>query len=248
MDVDNEMEEIEEDGVQEEPVAPRKKASSKATTTKPHPSQDPDKTTKPFKQIAKKSTGGRPPRPRKASTPDEPEIVEISDHEMEEPVPTTKRKGKSKASEREDAKEEDASAPQNRKGKRKATEEDDSDMPEIVEKPKGSKKSSRAPSEARDTTAPKPKGKRAASKQPASRVETDRDEKDEEDQTIPKKKKRKIIPIAPSVGPFAFSSLNLAQVSRFAFILTFSRSNNRTSITDRRRVGHTFSTLASQAR
>lgn len=176
-----------------------------------------------MKQIAKKSTGGKPPRPRKASIPVEQEVVEISDHNVqEESAPTKKRKAKAKAVEPEDIEEEDAPAPRNRKGKRRATEDDDSDVQEIVEKPKSGKKASRAPSEVRDTAAVKAKGKRAGSKQPAARTEPERDE-EEEDDTIPKKKKRKIIAPITSGGPFAFSTLGLAQVSRFTlFLLKFA--------------------------
>ncbi|KAH9481378.1 hypothetical protein JR316_0005903 [Psilocybe cubensis] len=222
---DDEIEEIEE----EEPVAASKKASSKATSSKAR--EDQDKPSKNQRQIARKSTGGMPPRRKKppttttTTTPDDdPDIVEISEHEMEQPAPTTKRKGKAKAVEREHAEDEDAAAataaavPRNSKGKRKATEQNDADIPQIVEKPKGSKKSSRAPSEAREAPAAKPnKARRAGSKQPVSRADTDREEKDGEDddgddEKVPKKKKRKLIPLAANVGPFAFNTLNLAQV------------------------------------
>jgi len=165
------------------------------------------KSKKPLLQVARKKINGKRPQPvQKTATPEESD-AEISDPNVEvqeeNPVPTKSRRAKSKPIEIEDDTNEAAVPPRKRK-----TVED----VEIIDKPK---KGSRAPSEVREGTKVKAKSRsRAGSKQPNIREE----EVDEggEDQTGPKKKKRKIFPSQVAQGPFAFDSLG--QVS---FVLLF---------------------------
>jgi hypothetical protein len=172
------------------------------------------KTKKPQIQVARKKINGKRPQPvQKTAVPEESDVEisepNVDDHE-ENSAPTKRRRAKSKPNEIEDEDvTNEASVPPR---KRKAVEED----VEIIDKPKATKKGSRAPSEVRETGKAKAKPRsRAGSKQPITR-EDEVDEGGEEDQTGPKKKKRKIFPSQVAQGPFAFDSLG--QVS---FVLLF---------------------------
>lgn len=172
------------------------------------------KTKKPQIQVARKKINGKRPQPVQKTAPPEESDVEISepnvdDHE-ENSAPTKRRRAKSKPIEIEDEDiTNEASVPSR---KRKAVEED----AEIVDKPKATKKGSRAPSEVKETGKAKAKPRsHTGSKQPIAREEA-ADEGGEEDQTGPKKKKRKIFPSQVAQGPFAFDSLG--QVS-FVLVL-----------------------------
>lgn len=163
------------------------------------------KTNKPQVQVARKKINGKRPQPvQKTAVPEESD-VEISELNVDAQEgssgPTKRRRPKSKPIEIEDGDvTNEASAPPR---KRKAIEED----VEIIDKPKATKKGSRAPSEVRETgkTKAKPRS-RAGSKQPTTREEVV-DKGGEEDQTGPKKKRRKIFPSQVAQGPFTFDSL-----------------------------------------
>jgi len=156
------------------------------------------KTKKPLLQVARKKINGKRPQPvQKTATPEESD-AEISEPNVEvqegNSVPMKPRRAKSKPIEIEDVTNETSVPPRKRK-----TIQD----VEIIDKPK---KGSRAPSEVREGAKAKAKSRsRAGSKQPNIREE----EADEggEDQTGPKKKKRKIFPSQGAQGPFAFDSL-----------------------------------------
>jgi hypothetical protein len=162
------------------------------------------KTKKPQVQVARKKINGKRPQPvQKTAAPEESDVETSEpnvDAQEENSAPTKRRRPKSKPIEIEDEDvTKEASVPPR---KRKAVEED----VEIIDKPKATKRS-RAPSEVRETGKAKAKPRsRAGSKQPITREE-EVDEGGEEDQTGPKKKKRKIFPSQVAQGPFAFDSL-----------------------------------------
>ncbi|PPQ82626.1 hypothetical protein CVT26_001437 [Gymnopilus dilepis] len=165
-------------------------------------------------QIARKTTGGRPPRPKRPPTPIDVDAEESSEAEEEDeppaPAPTKKQKGKAKATDTEV--EQEPEDPPKRTRKRKATtdnEQSGEDEVQIVEKPKSRRKGSRAPSEVPESKAGKTRTKppsRAASKQPSVKPPSRDKARDEEEEgqgpAPPKKKKKLNVP-----APFAFDSL-----------------------------------------
>ena len=208
------------------------KASSKPppSTTKAGPSKkftggDSDV---PRKQIARKTTGGRPPKPIDIAIQEQDsDIEEIPNPKGDEDNPIESRnesKGKAKAI---GVEENEPQVEQKRAKKRKASEEED-DLIETIEQPKR-KRVARGASQLRNANPAGNRGRskpasRAGSRQPLVRpgiTDHEQGDQDEDGDATLKKKKRKInifpvtgtgaAPVLPSVrlsdGSFCFFSV-----------------------------------------
>jgi len=183
----------------------------------------------PKKQVARKRTGGRPPKPIEVAIQEQDsDIEEIPNPKGDEDDPIESRnesKGKAKAIAVE---ENEPQVEMKRVKKRKTSEEDEDDLIETIEQPKP-KRGARGASQLRNADPARNRGRskpasRAGSRQPVVRpgiTDHEQGDQDEDGDATQKKKKRKInifpvtgtgaTPVLPSVrlpdGSFCFFSV-----------------------------------------
>jgi hypothetical protein len=186
----------------------------------------------PKKQVARKRTGGRPPKPIEVAIQEQDsDIEEIPNPNGDEEDPIESRnesKGRAKATGVEDN---EPQVEQKRVKKRKLSEEDEDDLIETTEQPKRKKGASQSrnadpPRTNRGRSKP---ASRAGSRQPLvkSRI-TDREQEDqdEEGDATSKKKKRKIniFPVTGTGAAPVLPSVRLSDGSFWFFCADFSFS------------------------
>ncbi len=177
----------------------------------------------PKKQVARKRTGGRPPKPIEVVTQEQDsDIEEIPNPNGDEEDPVESRnksKGKAKVT---GVEENEAQVGQKRVKKRKSSEEEEEDLIETIEQPKR-KRGARGTSQLRNADPARTNrgrskpASRAGSRQPLIRPGiTDHEDQDEDGHAIPKKKKRKIN-IFPVTGTGAAPVLPSVRLSDGSF-------------------------------
>ena len=168
-------------------------------------------------RTARKSTGGKPPPPRKSATP---AVTLDNDSEIEVILDPKKKKGKAKATDSDDDQIRPAASPR-KNGKRKATSDDDDDI-QVVERPKRQKtKTGRAGSEVKETARTRTKpSSRATSKQPIARANEEKDNNGGADVAQKNLKKRKINIFPAGNEVIQFSLGRMANVCFFFYLFT----------------------------